>query len=47
MRGMNQLFFESIKAVNKYPNIVEIINQSLANPAEQYWAERLKKIMTD
>ena len=46
MRGMNQLFSESIKSVDKYPNIIEIINKSLSNKAEQYWAERLKKVMS-
>jgi hypothetical protein len=47
MRGMNQLFSESIKSVDKYPNIIEIINQSLSDKAQQYWAERLKKLMSD
>jgi hypothetical protein len=45
-RGMNQLFSESIKSVNKYPNIVEIINQNFVNKVDPHWAERLIKVMT-
>jgi len=45
IRGMRQLFLESIRSVEKFPNVVEMINIGMTNKDESNWTQRLVSLM--